>query len=274
MGHDLATTINYYNDPGDGSPPTPVYVGSTQVTNERPTIPLTHIITDISEQTDGFTLDSHGFQYLNHASSVDQLLDEHKIRNNYYPECEKLLKHVTGAIRVIRFGHQVRRGPAHWHSISQHNTNSRGPLHRAHVDQSYDGAVIRLREQFPDPGEASREMTRRWQIINVWRPISTVLTSPLALADATTVPDADLVPASIIHTSTGRRQESWTARPNPAHRWYYKYRRRPDEVVLIKCFDSDETAAARRAVHCAVEDPDTQGQGNRESVEVRCLVFY
>jgi hypothetical protein len=27
MGRDIVTTINYYDDPGDGSPPMPVYVG-------------------------------------------------------------------------------------------------------------------------------------------------------------------------------------------------------------------------------------------------------
>jgi hypothetical protein len=27
MPGDIVTTINYYDDPGDGSPPTPVYVG-------------------------------------------------------------------------------------------------------------------------------------------------------------------------------------------------------------------------------------------------------
>ncbi len=83
-----------------------------------------------------------------------------------------------------------------------------------------------------------------------------------------------MVPASIFVARTGKRQETWTVKPNPEHRWYFKHRQNPDEVALIKCFDSDETAMARRAVHCAVEDPETMGQGNRESVEVRCLVFY
>ena len=78
----------------------------------------------------------------------------------------------TGAVQVITFGHRVRRGPAHWHNLDQNNITSRGPLHRAHVDQSYDGAVIRLREQFQDPGEAERVMTRRWQIINASSPAS------------------------------------------------------------------------------------------------------
>ncbi|KAK4156611.1 hypothetical protein C8A00DRAFT_40918 [Chaetomidium leptoderma] len=271
MGHDIATTINYYNDPGDGTPPTPVYVGSTQVTNERPMIPVTVTVTDVSGREDQFTLDTHGFQYHTRPSAEEGFYDEHTIRTNYYPECEQLLKDVTCAALVLPFGHQVRRGPAHWHSLGQNNTNSRGPLHRAHVDQSYDGAVLRLREQFPDPAEAEKMMKGRWQIINA------------ALADATTVPDTDLVAASIIHTKTGRQQESWTVKPCPeatavggggGHRWYFRYRQMPEQVVLIKCFDSDETVKARRAVHCAVEDSGAGSGGNRESVEVRCLVFY
>lgn len=92
--------------------------------------------------------------------------------------------------------------------------------------------------------------------------------------------DTDLVAASIIYARTGMRQESWTVKPNRAHRWYYKHNQQRDEVILIKCFDSVEDpgkVAARRAPHCAVEYP---GEGEeregrrRESVEVRCLVFY
>ncbi|KAL2193730.1 hypothetical protein P885DRAFT_71935 [Corynascus similis CBS 632.67] len=286
MGHDIITTVNYYDDPGDGSLPIPVYVGGDQVTNERPMVPVTVTVKDVSGQEDCFTLDNHGFQYLNHTSIEKTFDNQQRIRDQYYPECEKLLKTVTGAAQVTIFGHQIRRGPVHWHSISQNNTSSRGPLHRAHVDQSYDGAVIRLHEQFPDPDEAARMRSRRWQIINIWRPITPIRTSPLALADATTVPDADLVAASIFHTVTGRRQESWTVRAGPTHRWYYKHEQTPAEVVLIKCFDSNESAPTRRAVHSAVEypqeseiaaqeQPGTPVAGsNRESVEVRCLVFY
>jgi len=94
------------------------------------------------------------------------------------------------------------------------------------------------------------------------------------VADATSVADDDLVPASIIYTRSGRRMESWTVKANPAHRWYFKHAMRPDEVVLIKCFDSDETIAARRVPHCAVEDPEERDAECRESVEVRCLLFY
>ena len=105
----------------------------------------------------------------------------------------------------------------------------------------------------------------------LWRPIKTIYKDPLALADASTVRDSDLVAASIIYPK--RRAESWTIKPNPAHRWYFKYAQQPDEIVLIKCYDSEETVA-RRVPHCAVEDPQHVDEECRESVEVRCLVFY
>ncbi|KAK0657053.1 hypothetical protein B0T16DRAFT_51041 [Cercophora newfieldiana] len=271
--HNLTTTVNYYLDPEDGSLPTPVYVGSTQVTNERLMIPTAVIVTDVTGAEGSFTLDSHGFAFHTHASNEKEFHDEKLLRAEYYPECEELLRSFTGASRVVAFDHKVRRGPAHWHKLGENNSASRGPLRNAHVDQSYDGALIRLREVF-SAGEAEELQKRRWQIINVWRPIRTIRKDPLAVADATSVAERDLVAASIIYASCGRRVESWTVKANPEHRWYFKYAMRPDEVALIKCFDSDEAVPARRVPHCAVEDPDEREAEWRQSVEVRCMLFY
>ncbi|KAK0730962.1 hypothetical protein B0H67DRAFT_55877 [Lasiosphaeris hirsuta] len=272
QGHNLITAVNYYNGPNDGTLPTPVYVGCSQVTNERPMVSTVVTVTDVTGAEDSFTLTRHGFQFYTHKSTVAGFHDEDTLRVEYYPECERLLECVTGASRIVAFDHKVRRGPSYWHKIGADNAKSRGPLHNAHVDQSYDGALIRLREQFPDEAEELR--TRRWQIVNIWRPIKTVYKDPLAVADAASVADTDLVAASIIYARSGRRMESWTVKSNPAHRWYFKYAQRPDEVVLIKCFDSDETAVARRVPHCAVEDPDQKDNECRESVEVRCLLLF
>ena len=71
----------------------------------------------------------------------------------------------TGASRVFFFDHRTRYGPSDWHSLGKGNVNSRGPLMRAHVDQSYDGAELLLRRLFPD--EADDLVKRRYQIINV-----------------------------------------------------------------------------------------------------------
>src|SRR3569833_739181 len=71
----------------------------------------------------------------------------------------------TGASRVFIFDHKVRRGPSNWHKLGQNNSSKRGPLHRVHVDQSYDGAEFLVNWYLPS--EASNLLKGHWQIINV-----------------------------------------------------------------------------------------------------------
>lgn len=92
------------------------------------------------------------------------------------------------------------------------------------------------------------------------------------MADAHSVPDDDLLPVALIYPN--RRGETFTVKPNPAHRWYFKYAQRPDEVTLIKCFDSLTDGRARRVPHSAFINPDEEDKESRESIEVRALVFY
>ncbi|OBR12730.1 Catalyzes late reaction in the cephamycin biosynthetic pathway [Colletotrichum higginsianum IMI 349063] len=265
----VVTTINYYDDPGDGSPPTPIIVGGQKVTNERKMTPRTMTVTDITGDEDNFTLDTHGFQYIRHTSAEKDFVDDEQVKTVYYPEMEKVYKDITGASRVVIFNHQIRRGPANWHTLGERNTEHRGPLHKAHVDQSYDGAIMMARHHLGD--EADELLKRRFQIINIWRPIKTVQKDPLAVADGNTVAEEDLVPGAIIYPR--HRAETWTIKPNPAHRWYFKNRQRPDEPLLIKCFDSD-ASVVRRAAHCAFRDPDMDDMECRQSIDIRALVFH
>ena len=49
----------------------------------------------------------------------------------------------------------------------------------------------------------------------------------------------------------------------------------PDEVMLIKCFDSADDGRARFVPHAAFVDPTTPaGALPRESIELRTLAFY
>ncbi|TDZ36572.1 Gibberellin cluster GA4 desaturase [Colletotrichum trifolii] len=227
-------------------------------------------VADVTGREDVFTLDTHGFQFLRHASVETDFTDEDSIKTVYYPEAERLYKQITGATRVVIFNHQIRRGPANWHSLGERNTEHRGPLHKAHVDQSYDGAVMMARHHLGAEADGLLD-GRRFQIINLWRPIETVRKDPLAVADGKTVAEEDLVAGAIIYPR--HRAETWTIKPNPAHRWYYKNRQRPDEPLLIKCFDSDESVV-RRAAHCAFRDPEMDDMEHRQSIDIRALVFH
>lgn len=267
--HDVTTNLQYWDDPGGGAKPTPIYIGKGRIENRRPHKSHQFLISDVSGCEDRYTLDSHGFQYCHHRSDEELFVDDEQIRSIYYPECAELVKAVTGASRVHIFNHKVRRGPTQWHHLGLQNLANRGPVTKTHVDQSYDGAERRLRWELP--GEADELVGRRYQIINVWRPIKPILKDPIAVADSHSVPDADLVGAEM--TEDGFVGESWVVRHNPDHRWYYKSAMTPQDVLLIKCFDSSKEVA-RRALHSAFEDPSFRDCESRQSIELRCLVLH
>lgn len=114
------------------------------------------------------------------------------------------------------------------------------------------------------------------QIINVWRPIHTIHKDPLTVAEAHSVPEKDLVPVALIYPD--RRGETFTVKPNPGHRWHFLHEQTPEEVLLIKCFDTKEDGRARRVPHTAFVDEKYSNKDGeweeRESIEVRCLVFH
>ncbi|KAL3954238.1 hypothetical protein ACCO45_012194 [Purpureocillium lilacinum] len=229
--HHVATTLNYWDDPGDGSKPTPIFIGKGRISNKRPHKAHDFVVSDVSGEEDRYTLDGQGFQYCQHKSREELFTDEQQIRTTYYPECEQLVKAITGARQVHIFNHKSPGRTSISHDV----------------------------------------IKKRYQIINVWRPIRPILKDPIAVADSSSVPDADLVGAEM--TEDGFVGESWVVRHSPGHRWYYKHGMTPEDVLLIKCFDSDETVA-RRALHSAFEDPAYRDCESRQSIEVRCLVCY
>ncbi|KAF2653699.1 hypothetical protein K491DRAFT_759460 [Lophiostoma macrostomum CBS 122681] len=260
--HHVATTLNYWDDAGDGSEPTPIYIGKGRITNERPHKAHKFTVLDVSGDESSYTLDQNGFQYVHHSSQEKDFIHETAIQDMYYEECRQLLKTVTGASRIHIFNHKVRRGPTQWHHLGLKNLANRGPVTKTHVDQSYDGAELRLRWEFPEEGDTL--VQRRYQIINIWRPIDTVLKDPIAVADSGSVPDTDLVEAVMVENDFHGKQ--WVVRHNPKHQWYYKHRMTPQDVLLIKCFDSDRNLA-RRSLHSAIEDETHQNERSRQSIE-------
>lgn len=120
------------------------------------------VIHDISGEEDKYTLDTHGFQFVKHESKEKDFLDAEKIKAEYYPETEQLVKDVTGASRTYVFNHAIRRQPV---EAADGSVPGRGPTYNAHIDQSYADAPNRVRRYFPD--EADELLKKRYQIINV-----------------------------------------------------------------------------------------------------------
>ncbi|PWY70835.1 7alpha-cephem-methoxylase P8 chain related protein [Aspergillus sclerotioniger CBS 115572] len=255
--HHVQTTLNYIKELPDGSHLAPAYVGVPS-SYERPSAVLPVTIHDVSGHELDYTLDGNGFQFYYHTSAEKDFLDEDKIKQEYYPEIDQLLKDATNCTRTFIFDHTIRR------PSSTPNTP-----HPASAPR-YAASTARVKHHLPDL--APSLLKSRYQIINVWRPIKTITRDPLAVADAHTVPDSDLIPTKLIYPD--REGETCSVKPNPDVKWYYRHRQGPDLVTLIKCFDSKTDGRARRVPHSAFVVPGTEGEPARESIEVRVLVFH
>ena len=89
--HDVVADFHYYKDPGDGSPPAPSYVGKPE-TYERPAETRSMLVRDIRGEENKYSLDRTGFQIYNHVSRETAFEDDEKIKRDYYPEIEEILK--------------------------------------------------------------------------------------------------------------------------------------------------------------------------------------
>ncbi|KAE8153100.1 amino acid permease-domain-containing protein [Aspergillus avenaceus] len=262
----VQTTLHFLKEFDDGSHLAPTYVGQPETYN-RPTLEVPVTIHDVSGRELDYTLDQNGFQFYYHTSKEKDFLDDEKIKNEYYPETEQLLKDATGASRVFIFDHTIRRQSKDDRTPS---AALRGPVQRVHIDQSYEASASRVSHHLPE--DAPELLKGRFEIINVWRPIKTILKDPLTVGDAHTLPDSDLIPIKLIYPN--REGETYSVRSNPNVKWYYRYGQTPDLVTLIKCFDSKTDGRARRVPHSAFTNPATENEAPRESIEVRALVFH
>lgn len=102
-----------------------------------------------------------------------------------------------------------------------------------HVDQTVASATARVHRHLP-ADEVPKLLKGRFQIINLWRPIShPAFDFPLALCDFQSVdPKADLVPTLMKYPD--RDGETNNVKFSPEHRWKYVRGMKTDEAVLIK----------------------------------------
>jgi len=216
------------------------------------------------------SLEHEGFQLLTAPTSVRDFSDEEAVRTRYYAEAIELLEELTGASRVVVFDHTIRRRiPG---AADRAAGIPRQPVPRVHNDYTVKSGPQRVRELAGD--EADTLLQKRFSVINVWRPIrGPVQDSPLAVSDARSVADQDLVATDLIYPD--RTGEIYYVKFNPEHKWFYAPAMRDDEVMLIKCYDSADDGRARFVPHSAFVDPTSPaGAAPRESIELRTLVFY
>ena len=240
--------------------PLPAGARMRNTRGDRRTLP----IRDARELDPPPDLDGAGFQLVRHETAVS-LYDADAVRACYYPEVESRVREATGAARVVAFDHNVR-GPT---DTSFEGVQS--PVRFVHNDYTEVSGPQRVRDLLPE--EAEVLLRSRFAVVNVWKPIrGPIVEAPLAFCDARSMQPSDFMPTDLVYRD--RTGEVYSVTFNPQHRWYYYSKMQADELLLLKCFDSDR-ARARFTAHTAFDDPNTPLDARpRESIEVRTLAFF
>lgn len=154
------------------------------------------------------------------------------------------------------------------------------PTFSVHIDQSYDAALSRV--SFHLPEDAEQLLKGRVQLLNIWRPIKTVTRDPLAVGPSYCFEEEDLVLLPVVYPHGKRTGATMQVMYSDRQRWFYKSGQTPDEALIFKCFDNRAGAQcaekyadiAKRVPHSAFVISGTEGEPERESIEVRCLAFF
>ncbi len=220
-------------------------------------------------QTEGFSLNIQGFQLMSHISQVQSFYNPIEVEEIYNRELEDLLKDITGASRVVIFDHTLR---ADSKSVRE-KRKIREPSGTVHNDYTEASATQRVRDLFSS-SESQCLLNKRFAIINAWRSINgPVETAPLTVCDARSLAPKDLITTE--RRGRDRIGETYRIAYNPKQRWLYFPSMRPEEVLLIKCWDSDENVGARFSAHTSFQDSRSPVHAKpRESIESRAFAFF
>ncbi|MCL6250274.1 hypothetical protein M3P36_04315 [Altererythrobacter sp. KTW20L] len=223
-------------------------------------------IHDMRPQLGDLALERNGFAVAEGSSGIADYTDPDQLAR-YCRDTEELVGRMTGARKVISFGPILRTSSAGTHGHNQ-------PAFGAHVDYGARTVADFSRKILGDE-EAAPLLAGRHMLVNVWRPIAPVESTPLALCDARSVRREDLFDSEIVGGLGGLDFSLWgfNLAWTPDHKWYWLPQMQPDEAMVFKLFDSDSDAVQFTA-HSAFEDPTAAADAApRESVELRTIAF-
>lgn len=140
------------------------------------------------------------------------------------------------------------------------------------MDNDAQTAEVNLRNHVGDK-EAEYWLTKRWGIINVWRPVGQVVQQwPLGLLDSRAIERGKST--AKIYTKHNYKTHFNAVTYQPGYRFYYVSNLAPHEALLFVDYDSKNERNSGMA-HGAFEDMRTLGNAPpRRSIESRVLVLY
>jgi hypothetical protein len=230
------------------------------------------------------SLDSTGYTLVHRPSAVRDWYDSREVIDTYYEECRELARELTGASHVFTFDHIIREpgrqigggGTAQQDVVTTQEAGG-GYVSGVHMDYSDRAtwADYLALHGHTEPAGADRVV-----VLNFWRPLfGSPDRAPLALCDARTVTADDLLETTLY--GYGHEGYSWhdigisvfQVAASPSQRWSYFSGMSPDEVLLMKTYDT-LGVIGRGCPHAAFSNPAAPpGTPERHSIELRVLCF-
>ncbi|KAI4657960.1 uncharacterized protein J4E78_006350 [Alternaria triticimaculans] len=296
---DVVANINYF--PATGIPITKSE-WKVKYLDDKDEYTRPMLIRDVRKANKTFDLDVNGFTFvtLPQKQRVDRHSSEEDVKQEYYPELEEVVKNLTNASTVHIFNHVIR---AHTSPSAKGIQDALGrwqdiPSGHPHVD--YAGSASALSGTLTElslPAHINSLFTTstRYAFLNCWRPLKRVRRDPLAVCDASTVPESDYQVRLREFSRTGNRSENYVIScgalekeedegvgmemgmeegMGKGHEWWYMSGMQPWEMVVFKGLDSKREERGWRCPHTAFRVEGSEGEEARESIEARVVAFW
>ena len=214
-----------------------------------------------------FSLEENGFEFKVQDLPDIDFLDKNTVIEKYYKASEDIVADNTGALRVIAFDHNIRD-----YELASTDIEVDNPVRFVHNDYTEGSAPQRVIDILGP--ESERWLKKRYSFINVWRPLrGPVLDFPLGFIDSKSLSSADFVESELRYRD--RVGHIYSLVNNPAHRWYFLEQMMPEEILLLKCYDSETRAKTRYTGHASFKHPYfSEDHLPRRSIETRTIAFY
>ena len=235
-------------------------------------------------------MDKLGLSLAYCESKCRNFYDSAEVEAVFYPEMEKLLlAFFPGATDALVYNHDVFNKDYQGDRSEDQEAKNPGVntySSRVHNDLNDNSGRLRCREllvsnlrnfgreQHYTEAEADAKMSRRFMSINLAKPMETVGQYPFVLCAWPSFAHQPYINNYRIYDD--RVGETTRFTNSPDHEWYWFPQQKPNEVSMLKCYDSiTDGSVSRWSFHTACKDPTAPEDAPcRKNLVVRSYVFF
>ena len=237
------------------------------------------------------SMDKLGVSLARCESECTNFYDAAEVERVYYPEMEKLLlEYFPGATDALVYNHDVFDKDYEGDRTEDQDNKNPGVnanyANLVHNDLNDNSGRVRCREllirnlrnfgreQNYTPEQADAKMAKRFMSINLAKPMQTVQQNPFVLCAWPSFADQPYITNYRVYDDRVGETTRFTYRPE--HEWYWLPQQQPNEVSMLKCYDSiTDGSVSRWSFHSACVDPSVPRDAPcRKNVVVRSFVFF